>query len=172
MTLMIAPVANKTFATSLGNSFTSDQDGIIRNVSFTQDVTDLQAAGCRVISFWAPDLLFYGKALNFNSSADQQLNQTAWTGKFRPSLITVTNASVSLTTAAGGVYSAAAKGGTAIVAAGQAYIALTAALLALDLTLNSPATVFASGTPVFLSLTTPQGGAATADINVYGKVYS
>ena len=49
--------------------------------------------------------------------------------------ITVTNASASLTLAAGGVYNATSKGGNAIVAAAQVYSALTATTKTVDLTL-------------------------------------
>jgi len=84
----------------------------------------------------------------------------------------VMNASISLTTAAGGFYTAAAKGGTALVAAGQAYSALTAANLAMECTLNAAADWWAAGTPVYLSLATAQGAAATADVYVYGDVYA
>jgi hypothetical protein len=44
-------------------------------------------------------------------------------GKFRIKRIVITNASVSLMTAAAGFYPAASKGGMAIVASGQARIA-------------------------------------------------
>jgi hypothetical protein len=172
MALMLAPLPNETFVTSSGNVYLSQSNGIINNVATQQDVTDLQSAGCKVISPWPPDLLFYGKGFNFNSTADQELNQTAWTGKFRPSLITVTNASISLTTAAGGFYTGPNKTGTMLVASGQSYSSLSAALLALDCALAGPATVLASGTPIYLSLTTAQGTAASADIYVYGRVYN
>lgn len=170
-TLLLAPLANQTLVTSGGAVYVSDSNRIIANVGTQQDVVDLQSAGCQVINPYPPDLLFYGKAFNFNSTADQALNQTGWTGKFRPRRFVITNASTSLTTAAGGFYTGAGKTGTTLVAAGQVYSALTTALLALEATLNSAATVLASATPVYLSLTTPQGGAATADINIYGDVY-
>lgn len=89
--------------------------------------------------------------------------------------IVVTNASISLTTAAGGVYTAAAKGGTAIVAAGQVYSALTAATKFVALTLQNSALtdVFDAATQanLYLSLTTGQGAAATADVYVYGRLF-
>lgn len=170
-TLMLAPNPNQTFVTSSGTSYLSDKNGIIANVATTQDMIDLQTAGAQIISPAPPNLLFYRLAANFNSSADQQLNQTAWTGKFRVTKIVITNASTSLTTAAGGFYTAASKGGDAIVAAGQAYTSLAASNLALDATLNLATKVQASGTPLYLSLTTPQGAPVTADVLVYGDTY-
>jgi hypothetical protein len=134
-------------------------------------VSDLIAAGCAVVNPPPTDLLFSLKAANFNSTADQLLVPN-FSGRFRPKRFVVLNASLSLTTAAGGFYTAAAKGGTALVAASQAYSALTAANLATECTLAAAVDWWAAGTPVYLSLTTPQGVAATADVYVYGDVYA
>lgn len=105
---------------------------------------------------------------NMNSTADQPIRVKS--NNFRVTRVMVTNASISLTTAAGGVYTAASKGGTAIVAAGQVYSALTAAAKVLDLTIASSDRVTTAGATVnvYLSLTTAQGVAATADVYVYG----
>jgi hypothetical protein len=83
--------------------------------------------------------------------------------------ITVTNASISLTTAAGGFYTAVSKGGTAIVAAGQVYSSLTSATVFLDTTLAAPTSIWPAA-PIYLSLTTAQGAAARADVQVFGKL--
>lgn len=77
------------------------------------------------------------------------------------------NASLSLTTAAGGIYTAASKGGNAIVAAGQAYSTLTGSTLGFDLTIAAVGRGAQSVTPI-LSLTTGQGSAATADFIIMG----
>lgn len=118
--------------------------------------------------FWGtvrPTPLFVLRGANMNSTADQSLVRQFGFTNYILDKIVVTNASISLTTAAGGVYTAAAKGGTAIVAAAQAYAALTTAAAALALTLAN--TNRRSETPI-LSLTTPQGAGATADIYVFG----
>lgn len=111
---------------------------------------------------------------NMNSTADQQITIFSNPSKFILRRIVVTNASISLTTAAGGVYTAASKGGTAVVAAAQAYSSLTASTLFLDLTLSttsSASTTVKSSIPnLYLSLTTAQGAAATADVYVYGDI--
>lgn len=113
-------------------------------------------------------------AANFNSTADQIITIFDNPAKYIVRRIIVTNASTSLTTAAGGVYTAASKGGTAIVAAAQAYTSLTASTLFLDLTLsatgNASTTVKSSIPNLYLSLTTAQGAAATADVYVYGDI--
>ena len=111
---------------------------------------------------------------NMNSTADQQITLLDNPSKFILRRIVVTNASISLTTAAGGVYTAASKGGTAVVAAAQAYSSLTTSSLFLDLTLSttsSASTTVKSSIPnLYLSLTTAQGAAATADVYVYGDI--
>ncbi len=85
--------------------------------------------------------------------------------------IVITNASISLTTAAGGFYTAASKGGSAIVAAAQAYSALTGATKFIKATLAGTAlTDVLTGATLYLSLTTGQGAAATADVYVFGRL--
>lgn len=109
---------------------------------------------------------------NMNVATDQAIaiHLPAGVTKYTVEKIDVTNAAVSLTTAAGGIYTAVAKGGTAIVAAAQAYSALngTAAKL-LSLTLAVTNSTF-NAAILYLSLTTPQGGAALADVYVWGRL--
>ncbi len=106
--------------------------------------------------------------VNMNSTADQLIPITLiGSKKYRITRIGVTNASISLTTAAGGVYQAASKAGTAIVAT-QGYSSLTAATTWLDLTLAISRTYTLSN--LYFALSTPQGAAATADVYVFGVV--
>ena len=113
-------------------------------------------------------------AANMNLTTDQQITMFSNPSKFVLRRIVVTNASTSLSTAAGGIYTAVSKGGTAVVAASQAYSTLTTSALFLDLTLNTAGsaniTVKSSVPNLYLSLTTAQGGAATADVYVYGDI--
>lgn len=106
---------------------------------------------------------------------DADNNIVALAGQFIIDDIVVTNASVDLTTAAGGVYLAASKAGTPIVAAAQVYSALTASTKWVALTKAATAlTDLFDGTTqanLYFSLTTAQGAAATADIYVYGKLF-
>lgn len=106
-------------------------------------------------------------AANFNVTTDQPIAIAL--GRYQVTRITVENASVSLTTAAGGFYTAAAKAGSAIVAAAQVYSALTASTKILNLTLAAVAStdIRTEGT-LFFALTTPQGAPATGDIVVFG----
>lgn len=106
---------------------------------------------------------------NMNVTTDQAIPITRiGSQKYLITKIFVTNASTSLTAADGGIYTATSKGGTAIVAAAQVYTALTAATVGLDLTLAVNNTYVLDN--LYLSLTGAQGGAATADIYVFGIV--
>jgi hypothetical protein len=114
-------------------------------------------------------LLGYLIGANFNSTADQAI--AGLPARYRLTEILVTNASVSLTTAAGGVYSGAGKTGTVVVAAAHVYTALTGAAKFLELTLEAIAgTDVFTVTTLYLSLTTPQGAAAIADVYLFGQV--
>ena len=123
------------------------------------------------------DFRVVGKLLgaNMNITTDQVITLAPQADKFIVTNIIATNASISLTTAAGGIYTAVAKGGSAIVAAGQVYSALTAATKFVALTLAGTALtdVYDAATQLsfWLSLTTPQGAAATADIYIYGRLF-
>lgn len=108
---------------------------------------------------------------NFNSTADQNISIAAT--KYIVRRIIALNASISLTTAAGGIYPATAKAGTPLVPATQVYSALTAAAKYRDLTLEPIVGTdsYALAT-IYFSLTTAQGAAATADIFVFGDIVS
>lgn len=108
---------------------------------------------------------------DFNSTADQAITIASGVAKYVIRRIIVVNASISLTTAAGGVYGAASKSAPIAVAAAQVYTALTAPAKFLDLTLTTlcGTDVFTQAT-LFLSLTTAQGAPATADVFLFGDI--
>jgi hypothetical protein len=107
---------------------------------------------------------------NFNSTADQAMVIQSGVTRYIIRRIIVDNASINLTTAAGGIYTQAAKAGTAIVAAAQVYTALTTSAKFKDLTLEAViATDILTATTIYLSLTTAQGAAATANVWVFGE---
>lgn len=107
---------------------------------------------------------------NFNSTADQSMTIQTGVTRYVIRRIIVDNASINLTTAAGGIYTQAAKAGTAIVAAAQVYTALTTSAKFKDLTLEAViATDILTATTIYLSLTTAQGAAATANVWVFGE---
>lgn len=112
---------------------------------------------------------------DMNSTADQAFTfSVPATTRLSIRSIVATNGSISLTTAAGGVYPTTAKGGTAIVANTQVYTALTGgAGTKVNLTLSTGAgTTAYLATAIYLSLTTGQGSAATADIYLFADILS
>jgi hypothetical protein len=172
-TVILSPIANRTFVTSTGAVYIADNYGLIVSTTISkQETDDLKAAGCSVLTPPPTDLIGTLKSANFNSAADQAVNLLI-NAKYRVTKITALNTSVNgMSTAVGGVYTAASKGGSALVANTQAYTGLTNALTALDLTLALPNLILAAGTPLYLSLTTAQGAAATVDLAVFGQVFT
>lgn len=107
---------------------------------------------------------------DMNSAADQAITIASGVTKFIIRRIVVTNASISLTTAAGGVYGNLGKTAPIIVAAAQVYSALTTSAKFIDLTLEAiVGTDILTMATIYLSLTTPQGAAATANVFVFGE---
>jgi len=114
---------------------------------------------------------------NMNTTDDQAIPLTLPSGVtlWMPFQVRVLNASASLTTAAGGVYSTTAKGGFAMVPNTQAYSTLTAAAVnsaGSGMACTITATAVLNVTTVYLSLTTPQGAAATADFYVFAYPFA
>lgn len=138
------------------------------------DVQDLLNSGCQFNMSTAGVLLGRLLGANMNVTTDQPfvMRQLSMLVPFRIAKITAGNGSTSLTTAVGGIYPAASKGGTAVVANSQVFSGVTGASLIVSLTIaTAPGnTIYAPNTPLYLSLTTPQGGAATADLYVWGDL--
>ena len=121
------------------------------------------------------------KSANFNSTADQAIALTGPAGNWILDSIIIANPSGSITTAKGGFYTAASKTGPLLANGGATfpYAAITGATVAggvilLNATLASNLAgvtqYFTSASQtIFLSLTTPQGSALTADIYVFGR---
>lgn len=109
------------------------------------------------------------RAANMNITTDQACVIPASITVWAPTAIWCTNTSLSLTLAAGGWYPATSKGGTPLVAAVQVYSALTGATIIVALTLAANiATTRQTVNTIYLSLTSGQGAAATADCYVVG----
>ena len=172
---VVAPAPYTQIVGASGTLYRADAGGFIVDVALN-DLDSLRNAGCERVGVGGEAGALIGRLLsaNMNSTADQAIPLFIPAGiPYRPTKISVRNASVSLTTAVGGIYTAASKGGTAIVASGQAYSALTASTLNLDLTIVVAVvslTVLPAGTLLYLSLTTGQGAAATADLFIYADL--
>jgi len=113
---------------------------------------------------------------NMNSTADQAFTKVGtfntWIVPIAGGFGRLVNPSTSLTTAVGGVYSATGKGGDALVANTQVYSGATGPTLGANLSITAAGSGLRSDSAIYLSLTTPQGGAATADIYVVGVAIS
>lgn len=109
-------------------------------------------------------LLASAQSVNLNSVGDT-VAPILVAGRVSAAYILLTNASVSLTTAAFAVYTAPTAGGTAILSPTAASGATAASVV-----VNTGATTFAAitGTNLYIRNTTAQGAAATADIFIYG----
>lgn len=169
---LLAPSPFAQFQCKSGNSYTATSEGLVAAV--IGDVNDLENMGCVFVGAALqpkPVLIGTLKSANMNVTTDQAIALTIPAGvPCYLDNIRVRNASISLTTAAGGVYTATSKGGTAVVAAAQAYSALSSAALYTDLTIAAAGKALLSVSTLYLSLTTAQGAAATADFYVYGEL--
>jgi hypothetical protein len=103
--------------------------------------------------------------INFNSTSDQAITLTG-PANFAPVALVIRDASTSLTTAAGGFYSAASKSGPLFGT--STATGFTAANAAGGLATIIGGTSAKNLGQIFASLTTPQGSAATATVDVYG----
>ena len=133
----------------------------------------------RISAVGMPSIIGVLKSANFNVTTDQAITidplTTTSAGylssatKYVITDIRVMNGSISLTTAQGGFYTAASKGGTIIGATTTAYTACTGATTVqkLSAVTNMDTNTFTAAT-LYLSLTTAQGSAATADVYVFG----
>jgi len=139
---------------------------------FVRNATQIGLFFCSASNVWRPaasTILGQLTSADFNSTADQSI--VIRSARYVVRKIIVDNASLNLTTAVGGLYTGAGKSGTVVVANTQVYTALTAAAKFVDLTIAAtPTTDVLTSTTIFLSLTTPQGAAATADVRILGDV--
>ena len=110
---------------------------------------------------------------NFNSTADQAIT-LAGPPAFVVADVIVTNASTSLTAVQGGFYSAVGKTGALFGTSGStSFSVLTSGSIAVQFGMGhagaNPSPAMQEAGTIYLSLTDPQGAAATADIYVFGK---
>jgi len=102
---------------------------------------------------------------NMNSTSDQAIAISA--AKYFIDKVVVTNASTSLTLAVGGLYTSTSKGGSQVISNTQVFSALTTSTKIILLSSLIAGDVL-TASQLYLSLTTAQGGAATADVYLYG----
>jgi hypothetical protein len=171
---MLAPSAYFQQEASSGVLYSADAQGLITSVS-QLDIRDLMGGGCELVGVSSQGLIGRLLGADMNVTTDQPIAMFMDPSSFyRITKISAKNASVSLTTAAGGIYPAVSKGGTAIVAATSVnFNGLTASNLVEDLTIVSTPgkTEYPGTTTWFLSLTTAQGAAANCDLYLYGDMW-
>jgi hypothetical protein len=152
-------ISGKTFITS-----TAAPLGSILLVKYRQSLPNIIPGTSSLIGIL--------KTANFNITTDQAIPITLIGGytNYRINEILMINASIPLTTAAGGIYPAINKGGTPYVAASQTYTTINSGVNAfLSLTLTNIGLLSTHNNSfLYLNLTTPQGSTATADIYVFG----
>jgi hypothetical protein len=169
MSLNMWGVPGQTYEARGANRYIADTGGMIANVA-NIDVVDMLASGCEIMSVGG----VIGRLLgaNMNVTTDQPIPLQIPSGaRYGITKIWCANASVSLTTAAGGIYTATSKGGTAIVAAAQAYTAFNAATVFAALTVVAGQLALTqTANPLYVNLTTAQGAAATLDFFVFGDL--
>lgn len=118
----------------------------------------------------AAQLLFVGRGLDFQSTADQALTKVFAGTQYRiTDIIAVRKTGGASVVCAGGVYDAAAKGGNAVVATAQSWVTLALNVNVVPTLAAIVATAMLSQT-LFLSLTTGSTAAITADIFVMGYI--
>lgn len=119
----------------------------------------------------AQQLLFVLRGANMTLTTDQ-----AFTKQFGGTTYQITSVSAVRKTGAfgvacvGGIYDTASKAGNALIAAAQVWSALTGANTIQTATLAAIAGSVASTATPFLSLTTGNTGALTADLFIWGVV--
>lgn len=113
-------------------------------------------------------LLGVSKGVNLNLTGDTVIQIIA-TGNYSVSNVILTNASISLTTAAAGLFPAPSAGGTAVVA-NAALSGATGPTIVSQRTVAS--TIQQTSPNLYWNVATAQGAAATADIYIYGYDFS
>lgn len=114
-------------------------------------------------------VLFTGRGLALNSTADQVLTKNGTFSKFAITGIWVVNASGIPVLAAGGLYTAASKGGTNLVGVGQLYTGLADATTIVPLTLVAGiVTTALTAAALYFALSVANGAAVTVDLYVVG----
>lgn len=109
----------------------------------------------------------FGKTFDFNTTSDQAFKIRIRESYALPKCYNILNSSGTFATCAGGFYTGAGKTGTTLLSAATTYTALTGSTT--RVTKNSASTTsVTNGATYYLSLTTAEGSAATADFMLAG----
>jgi hypothetical protein len=122
-----------------------------------------------VLTNQAIRLLAVATGVNVNATGDQAVLPILNSSNYSVSNVVLTNASISLSSAAAGLFTAPTAGGTGVVA-NAALSALTGSTVVSQRTVASTATQSAQN--LYLNVGTAQGATATMDVYVYGYDFS
>jgi hypothetical protein len=169
--MLLAPTANAPYLTRLGNTYTADEYGVIRDVPSGTEVTDLQSMGCSLVQPGRYPIFALSGA-DMTKTTDQQFSSTLGPANwYSLSKVVITGATGPITSVVGGIYTQPEKGGEAVVADGQNFALDGATEGEMVVATLAPicATQCFKG-PLYLSLSTPLSEHETCDIFVYGDV--
>lgn len=165
-------------ATSFGNikqAATTTATGVVERSTVAETIAGVATTFPAVLDLansgsLRMGLIAYGTGLNMALDTDQALTFVATPTLWVPTNIIARRVTGAFDTAClGGIYTAASKAGTAIVAAGQSYANLTGAGKIVTATLAAVnGTDVNTSTTLFLSLSTGNSIALTADFYVFG----
>ncbi len=113
--------------------------------------------------------LFILRAADMELETDQRFVKNGQFTNYSVNRVIAVHKSGAYNTAcAGGIYTDASKGGDALVAAAQSWANLTASGEMVDATIAAVAGTDVQSTTPYLSLTTGNGAALTADLFIFG----
>lgn len=113
--ILQAPTGNSSYLTRLGNTYSSDEYGVIRDVPLGTEVQDLQSSGCTLVAPGRYPLLKL--TADLKSLEDQRFDiSLVGAARFFPDKVVAVHATGAAAGAAGGVYTKNEKGGDKLAA--------------------------------------------------------
>jgi hypothetical protein len=160
-----------TFAIGATPSLYTTYDGSNIDVLSSAGVRD-SVGDYRVGGLGVTRILWKLIGADMNSTADQPFTKVGVFTSYVTLNCRVTNSSAAASTAIGGIYTGASKTGISLISAGTGYTGITGASQGQGVGVSNGAGAgVLTDTPI-LSLTTPQGSAATVDYYILGETLS
>lgn len=165
--LLASPGA--TYLTRLGNNYTADESGVIRNVPLGTEVQDLQSSGCNLVQPGRYPLM--AMHANMNTLDDQSFDASLiGAARFMPDKVVASRASIPMTAAVGGVYTRNEKGGDKLASITFAALDGTDENQAIVIVVDPAMAAKAQHGSLWFTLDTVQGEESTCTIYVYGDL--
>ena len=119
----------------------------------------------------AAQLLFVGRSLDFQSTADQALaKKFGGTSFVITQIIAIRRTGAASIACTGGIYDAPSKGGNVLVAGAQSWVTLALGVNINAVLAAAGATMTLSAAALYLSLTVGSTAAVTGDVFVFGLI--